>query len=393
MVQGDDGAWDLPTMTFPEYVPIDGAFTWHVSQRIGAPATRVRTVARQDDDRVVEMELHGEPPPETTRWVAVAELDDEAVRAWRTDRDAVPPERPAWQRPGWWNEATAWVEDELARVGHTRSGAIEQLKHWSISAVLMVPTDRGGVVLKQVPPLFAAEGPLIELLHGLVPGSVPEPLAVDRSNHRWLMVRFDGSPDTGAPDDALRRLAELQRATVGRRDEILGVGCPDRGLDRLEQDVLALADRADLLDPAVRKKLGAALPDLTRRVAVLREAGLPETVVHGDFHQWNSVASPDGSFIVFDWTDAAWGHPFMDLSAWLGRSKDQAASVATYLDGWAAERPADDLRRAWSEAEPLSYLHYAIGYQRIIEGTHDPSWSPELGRLVECALSVASGDG
>ncbi|HET7072010.1 MAG TPA: phosphotransferase [Nocardioides sp.] len=45
------------------------------------------------------------------------------------------------------------------------------------------------------------------------------------------------------------------------------------------------------------------------------------TLVHGDFHPWNITFGPDATR-VFDWTDAAVSHPFVDLATFVFRTRD-----------------------------------------------------------------------
>ena len=84
---------------------------------------------------------------------------------------------------------------------------------------------------------------------------------------------------------------------------------------------------------------------LDQSIARLNEFGLPNTLLHGDIHSGNAIANttsdPSGntacgasgngnSFWYIDWTDAAVGHPFVDMfTIRITRGARGASSSAT----------------------------------------------------------------
>ena len=52
----------------------------------------------------------------------------------------------------------------------------------------------------------------------------------------------------------------------------------------------------------------AGLPD---RVAAVAACGVPDTLVHGDFHPGNVAGRPD-DYVILDWGDSFVGHPLLD---------------------------------------------------------------------------------
>lgn len=308
----------------------------------------------------------------------------------------MPDDGAPWDQPEWRGETEAWIDAQLAAIGDDRTGDIEEIRLSTISGVLFAPTTGGGVVYKQVPALFGAEGAMLQLLDRLVPGSVPRPLVVDETGHRCLMARLPVAGEAfqkGAGVEALVRLAALQQATVGRGDEVLATGCPDRRLQHLHRDVLALAEREDLLAPETRAALCLALPEVTDRIDRLATMGFPETIVHGDLHPWNAVVTDAGEVVLFDWTDAALGHPLLDLDVWLRRVDDPDAQADRYFATWVDVAPVEELRAAWEWVASLSGLYAAVSYQRIVDGIERESWQGAVGKWVERALSLASDDG
>src|SRR5690348_9406778 len=99
------------------------------------------------------------------------------------------------------------------------------------------------------------------------------PLAEQRENALW--------------EAAIRAFARLQVASVGRMAELLQVGCLDRRLETLPDQIGPL-----LADPHTGEVLGAAdwaeprarAPRLRAVCTGLTRLGLPPALVHGDFH-------------------------------------------------------------------------------------------------------------
>jgi Ser/Thr protein kinase RdoA (MazF antagonist) len=127
----------------------------------------------------------------------------------------------------------------------------------------------------------------------------------------------------------------------------------------LEGPLAADLDRAEVA--SVRK-----LADRWRR---LTECGLPDTVVHGDFHPGN-WRTGGGRPVVLDFADAHWGNPVVDGL----RAVDflpapvRATAARAWADAWAAQAPGSDPVRALTLAEPLAHLLYAVRYQEFLDG-------------------------
>jgi aminoglycoside phosphotransferase (APT) family kinase protein len=129
--------------------------------------------------------------------------------------------------------------------------------------------------------------------------------------------------------------------------------------------------------------LESFISELTRRIAALQSCGVPETLLHGDFHPGNVALGDDGMLVIFDWTDTSVGHPFFDLATYMMDETDVSATTsATLVDAYASEWRAAlsyaDVDEALRLAAPLAQLHHAISYFRLIEAI-DNSARWELG--------------
>ena len=86
------------------------------------------------------------------------------------------------------------------------------------------------------------------------------------------------------------------------------------------------------------------------------------TSIHG-----NVASTPDGPR-VFDWSDAAIAHPFLDLAVYVTRAKDVARRRAlrdVYLDGWREYLDPAALAEAGDLAIVLGSLYQVESYRRI----------------------------
>ena len=292
------------------------------------------------------------------------------------DVDEEHPLRAGWARPGGVAATIAWADDALAAIGRPRTGPAVQVKTWNLSSILRLPTAAGDVWCKSVPPFLAHEGTIIALVGADEPALVPTLLASDRATGTALLADASGDDDWDAPEARLltmvRTLVRLQGRWVDRIDELLTAGLPDwraHPLTRLVDALLSRPDvRAQLADDELRA-LGALAAGLPDRLAAIDACGVPETLVHGDFHQGNWRF--DGrSLVLLDWGDSGVGHPMLDLSAFEERVPDEARPRvrATWVDAWRAERPGSDPSRAAELIAPIAALRRAVIYQGFLDG-------------------------
>ena len=146
---------------------------------------------------------------------------------------------------------------------------------------------------------------------------------------RWLGLLHAGAagaaaggrlPD-GGPGRYLARLREL-RETLGRH---------------LDNPVLSPEDVAFL------EGLLARFDELAARWPLLQDVchGVPPTLVHGDFNGRNirlRSALQDATITVFDWEDAGWGVPAVDLAQQLTVPSGQLSANPDIPSYWSAGR-------------------------------------------------------
>jgi Ser/Thr protein kinase RdoA (MazF antagonist) len=228
--------------------------------------------------------------------------------------------------------------------------------------------------MKTPVPYFRAEATIAAALARRTPDMVPQVLAVEPAEG-WLLMgdvgdRILGKLPESTWADGLRQIPALQRAWIGHTDELAAAGAQVRPLSALAEALPGFLDRehlGDRLEATVRSRWIEGLPRLVDMCHRLDALGLPDTVVHGDMHPWN-IAMKDGGLRVFDWSDGAVGHPFVDLPPFLGRAKDAAVPPmlrAAYLDGWSDFLPRDRLETAADLAPTVGALYQVETYLRL----------------------------
>lgn len=404
-----DGGWALPTLDVEGGVWVGDASRLIplLRERLGLAGnfTILRHAglfydgeARQDRAfPVVEFHPPVEEPIPGGRWVdsddlAGLSLADESQRAYLLvllHEVKPPPLRAAWARPGWFAQAAAWMTATLTALGRTPTGPVEQYKCLGISCLLRQPTAEGMVYFKATArlPLFVNEGRLMETLTRHFPRWIPAPLARHDENS-WMLLD-DFGPNLWQRDKkeadfapAAAEYARLQQASAQRVEEMLALGCFDRRLPVLAEQIDALLAHpltATHADADELSQLIALAPRLRERCTQLAAIGLPDTLVHGDLHLGNVAANGDG-YLFFDWSDACVAHPFLDMITPYYLEEDEAKRARgkeAYLAAWEGWASRAALEEAWALAKPLAALHQAVSYLHILLGTAEVT-HPEM---------------
>jgi hypothetical protein len=236
-----------------------------------------------------------------------------------------------------------WATGILTARGVKIVGAPEETRRRAWSLIVRIPTDAGPMWLKANSRACAHEGPLLQTLSRLRPGSVLEPIAV-QPDHGWLL-----SPDGGATardseaawTQLVRSYADLQFAMADHIDELRATGIP-----YLPPPQLISVYRH--FEPRV-PGLGAAI---TEAAAALTEFGRL-SIEHNDLHPGNVFAdSAADTGMLFDWGDAVLTHPFLSWRVLRGQHRTE------YFDRWRLSGTVSDTEIALADRlAPLVALH------------------------------------
>ncbi len=383
-------ASELPTLrlspeaTLPEIM---------ASAEVIDPATAVplrlsMTKARAEGDAIamlMEFDAVGTQAPAGWMWrdldaTTITGLEPAEARAavssWARERaDGWSPLRPQWSRPGWFARASGWMLEQMAADGHpaTRAPRVHHL--WDLSVVLRAPSSDGDVFLKCSPDTFRHEAIATQALATHTPEALPDVVAVDGAQG-WLLMRDLGAPELGHQDQSLWHEglvahAGIQRGWQRRTDELVDLGLPVRSLPDLAEQVEQVSDDDILqarMSPDLRDRWRSSVPALVAACLRLDEIGPGPSLVHGDLHPWN-VTFGSGTTRIFDWTDAAVSHPFVDLATYVFRTEDVAVRrelVDAYVGAWSTSESKDRVREAADLAVVVGSLYQVQTYRALM---------------------------
>ncbi len=326
----------------------------------------------------------------------VADDVDAPVRPWDRPRDADHPLRASWARPGGPADDLAWADAALDLAGMPRAGPGAQVRSWNLSSLWRLPTARGTAWLKVVPSFFAHEGALLTALDS---DRVPEVLATDGA--RTLLAEVPGDDLYGVGGARLPAmvdlLVDLQTAWVDRVDDLLALGLPDWRREALTSGLAALVERwRDRQAPDVVAGLDRLVTGLPDRWAEVEACGVPDTLVHGDFHQGNLRSAGPGHLVLLDWGDSGVGHPMLDEAAFLERlgPQDQQLVRDVWTRRWRLEVPGCEPDRAAGLLAPVAALRQAWIYQMFLDGIEPDEriyHAPDPARWLARAAALAGG--
>jgi hypothetical protein len=331
----------------------------------------------------------------------LAEVDGEALAIGRpggavelmpwTGQLADDPLRQPYARPGGPAADLAWADAVLEANGNAHVAPAGQVRTWNLSSLWRLPTRDGAAWLKVVPPFFEHEGSILELLHG---GQVPRLLG--HQGARMLLAEIEGEDRYDAPLPELLEMVDilvrLQVDWIGRTAVLLGSGLPDWRGPSLAGAIAAIVERAGgQVSARDRSALARFVSELPGRIAAIGACGLPDTLVHGDFHPGN-VRGNAGALVLLDWGDSGVGHPLLDQPAFLTRIEpaDVESVRHHWLEAWRHEIAGSDPEQAARLLAPVAAARQAVIYQVFLDNIEEsehgyhradvPDW---LGRTAD----------
>jgi hypothetical protein len=224
-----------------------------------------------------------------------------ALEKWSGDPLADQPLRQTWAQPGGPADLLGWAEDRFTEQGIVRTGPAQQMRTWNLSALWRIPTTVGRIWLKAVPTFFAHEGAVIDWI-----GAPAAPRLIDFAPGRTLIADIVGAVNHEVREPTALRpmvslLTGLQQRGVDRLEELLGIGVPDRRLATMVPRIAAVVEQwGSGLDEPERRSVDSLVRGLPARLPAIAECGVPDTLVHGDFHPGNVAGRPDG-YVILDW--------------------------------------------------------------------------------------------
>jgi Ser/Thr protein kinase RdoA (MazF antagonist) len=263
-----------------------------------------------------------------------------------------------------------WAADELRALDRPLTGPPVQVKSWNLSCLYRLPTAAGPVWVKCTPPFLAPDALAAGYVAEHDPDLVPEVLAVSPDLDCTLMADLPGNDcwdaDAATVRDVLRRFVAVQAALAGHDLP----GLPDRRVSTLavRADRLLAPDVSGALRGDERRALSDLVAGLPARAAAISAAGLPETLVHGDFHPGNWRSDGHRRAVV-DWGEGSRAHPACDLLRLTDWLPEPLAAVAAqeWAAAWSAAVPGSDPGRAAELVRPVQHLQAALTYRAFLD--------------------------
>ena len=260
------------------------------------------------------------------------------------------------------------------------TGREEQFRTWNLSSIWRLPTTLGPVWLKVVPPFFDHEGEIIERLRAEDPAApVPTPLGHD--GPRLLLAHIPGHDRYEAEHDERMAMVDLlvdvQGRWIGRADDLLAIGLPDWRAVALTAAIADLVERAGhTVGAEDRETLARFIGDLPRRWAAIEACGMPDGLVHGDYHPGN-LRGDGVALTILDWGDTGVGQPLLDQPAFLEVTPEaeRAETRERWSAAWRRILPDADPDRAATLLRPVAAARQAVIYLKFldnIEATEQP---------------------
>jgi aminoglycoside phosphotransferase (APT) family kinase protein len=203
---------------------------------------------------------------------------------------------------------------------------------------------------------FAHEARVLEILHPLAPGFVPELIAT--TDEGWLLLADAGERAREHPIDwraMLREYAALQQSSSAHIDALLAAGAYDNRSANVVDRARALMR---YLPAELVAELEARLPRVAEQMERLALSRLPATIDHGDLHDGN-VFSADGAVRLLDWGDSAVAHPFFTLSI------AEPVEVGWTVEAWDDYAPRDELEEEAGIVRELRFLLRALNWEHV----------------------------
>ena len=263
----------------------------------------------------------------------------------------------------------AWARDVLVAQGTPLQGRPVQLRTWNLSCLWRLPTAGGDVWMKVLPPFFAHEPLMIEALGQWA--CTPTLLAHD--GNRMLLADIPGedlyTATLAQRLHMIELLVPIQQQWIDREAQLLAIGARDMRLARFNVCVPQAIQREwSHLSAAEQGTLQGLMDGLQERLHTIEQCGLPNTLLHGDFHAGN-VRGSGLAMTILDWADCGVGNPMLDEGAFvLSAPEDWREQIRTALrDAWRQVVPGSDPDTANHLLAPVAAVYAAYVYQGFLD--------------------------
>jgi hypothetical protein len=265
----------------------------------------------------------------------------------------------------------AWIEHEL---GLQLLEPFNCLQSSKISSWFEASTVDGKLFLKVSPQTAEFEGRVGQMLSRRAPGFIPDVLGVNTELGAIVTRKLEAhnlsfEVDTNIWLVTMRRLAALQRSSLDWECELprLDLVSLLESCRNLMNDAFELGHLG--LTASQVSGIQALAPKLSSSLEIFQNSGLPNTLIHGDFHA-NNLLVENGVPILIDWSEAAIASPLLDLGRFLeflqrshlehhGAQKIELDLISAFYEPWRDQVPKDSFFAAARVAPFVATLVFA----------------------------------
>jgi thiamine kinase-like enzyme len=197
------------------------------------------------------------------------------------------------------------------------------LQESEISTWLQGRTKHLEMFVKISPRSALLEGRVGKLLFRLARGLAPEVLGFDNDLGVVITRKLEAAnlsleQNTEIWLETVNTLAKLQRSSLNFLAELEVPTLDLTALLELCRTLISNMKELETLGltPEQIRDVQTVLPKIKPALEIFEAVGLPQTLIHGDFHA-NNVLVEYGSSKIIDWSEAAIGSPLLDLGRFL----------------------------------------------------------------------------
>jgi len=354
-----------------------GSVTRQLDELLGTPTMVLRLLETHDADRMrggrvlYHVQVESEPRPGV--------LDPRPRPDW-PDLTKPHPLRSTWAEVDGPRRLISWA------TGFIGEDTPAQVKSWNLSCLIQFAG--AGAWAKATSRFCSVDADIIQHVHRYDAALAPGVLAVDLDN-RWSLLRHAPGIDCWEPDqatvqDVVSRWVAVQAALAAEADELNTPRMLPRDLPG-ELDSLLAGEAGTQLSAEELAGARQLTEDLPAIIDALESSGLPNTLVHGDFHPGNWRSDGTNRLIV-DWADSYVGHPAADierLRVWLPVEKQDNA-VSTWTAAWRKHLPGSEPSRALKPSTVIAELLGAVTYQRFLDNIEPSERIYHQGDPADC---------
>jgi hypothetical protein len=277
------------------------------------------------------------------------------------------PLRLSYAKSGGPDRDLAWAKQLLIDRGHGQVITQRQVRTWNLSSIWQLDTSNEIFWLKCVPPFLGHEPDILRLF-----SREKVPQLVGSDNQRMLLKHLPGEDCYDAsPVQMLHMisvLVDLQWRWSDRTSELKQAGLPEYSDRYLQEQIPRIIDQYwNDLDEPQQAALDQFKDDLPSRLLRLAGCGVPNTLVHGDYHpgNWRGTGL---DLTVLDWGDCFIGNPFLDQPALIDRGGDHVSKLlAHWASCWQEKLPDADVTLASDLVAPIAAARMAVLFQRFLD--------------------------